>query len=175
MPAEGGTIMRTSLALKGVAAALLVATMFAVWTSVPAVSAARGETQVVVNVTEGPFVRFVDVGKGGFSPGDVVMEDQPVSDPTSGDQLGRAISSLQFVRLFKGGDGITLLDTTLVLADGSITIHGPVRLSELDGTSVVRFAVVGGTGVYGSAIGEAVLRHDEGSEIYEVSVDLTTP
>ncbi len=166
--------MRTSRIFTGATAVLATAGALSIIGSVPAISVTRASTHIDVNVTEGPFTRFVDVGGAGFSPGDMVMEDQPVSDPLSGAIQGRAISTLQIVRLFKSGDGVTVLDTTLQLANGSITIHGPIRLSELDGTSSVPFAVTGETGDYGSVIGEAVLGHQEGSDIYTVSIDLTS-
>lgn len=166
--------MWTSRPMKGAALVAVTAAAVAIAGSAPAISATRASTHLEVNVTEGPFTRFVDIGETGFSPGDLVMEDQPVSDPASGDGVGRAIGTIQIVRLFKSGDGVTILDTTLRLGEGSISIHGPARLSELDGTSSVRFAVIGGTGIYGSAIGEAVIDHQEGSDIYAVSIELTT-
>jgi len=142
--------------------------------SIPAASAARGSIHIEVTVVEGPFLRFVDAGAQGLSPGDLVMEDQPASDPVDGSPVGRAISRIQIVRLFKGGDGIALLDSTIDLDGGTISIHGPVRLSELDGTASPHFAVVGGTGTYSFATGEAIIAHTKGDEAYTVSIDLTT-
>lgn len=152
-----------------------LSTLVAEGGSVPAVSAARASTHIEVTVTEGPFLRFVDVGGTGLSPGDLVMEDQPATDLMNGSTSGRAISRIQIVRMFKSGDGIAILDSTLELDNGTVSIHGPVRLSELDGTASPHFAVVGGTGSYGFAIGEAVVSHTTGEDTYTVSIDLTTP
>lgn len=100
-------------------------------------------------------VTILDVdGDGRFDQGDRVVFRVPLRDPETGDRVGRAfgecVAMTRVVRpeLQRGTWVCTYL---LRLADGDITLRGPDPAGY--GASV--FAVMGGTGLYRNARGEA--------------------
>lgn len=114
------------------------------------------QAQIQVIDREGPYERFVDVGKPGFSPGDTVFESHPLLDAADRTVVGRSFTRFTILRVIEGGeDLIAILDLTVRLADGDISLHGPVRFSRFLSPDGVTFAVIGATGAYEGMTGSA--------------------
>lgn len=150
-------------------AAVLVGAMLVAWLAPPSLA----QTQIRILDREGPYERFVDVGKPGFSPGDTVLESHPLLDASDQRVVGRSFTRFTILRVLKGGeDLIAILDLTVRLTDGDISLYGPVRFSELFSPGGATFSVVGTTGAYDGMTGSAnaVATDTEGE--FLVTIDL---
>lgn len=61
-------------------------------------SAAAGNVQIQVFDGEGPYEKFIDVGKPGFSAGDEIVESHPLLDPADGSMVGRDFTRVKIGR-----------------------------------------------------------------------------
>jgi len=148
--------------ISGLAAALVGALVAAIAVAVSlvtsagaapatAASAKRGETLHLV-AKDGK-VTSIDLGAKGFGPGDeYVLSDVLYRD---GRRAGRDAATCTVVT----AEGDSICDLVLVLPEGHLLVHG--LLPGSPGT--IRLAVIGGTGRYATARGDAVLTQKESS------------
>jgi len=123
--------------------------------SMPAAPAAAAEEKLDL-VEHASSDAVVDTGESGDSAGDILTFANEIFDAQDANKLGT--DSGYCVRIVAGKSWECFW--TLVLAEGSVTVHGPF----LDaGDSVL--AVTGGTGKYAGVTGEMALhaRNAEGS------------
>jgi Allene oxide cyclase barrel like domain len=121
--------------------------------------AARGRSGPAPPLLSTPFdggaSRQVDIGKRGFSVGDMfTVTGQPVSDEATGRRAG----SLDAMETVVSGlhDGTVSMVATLRLADGTLHGGGVVRHTD----EPVRLPVTGGTGAYAGASGQLTVTED---------------
>ncbi|HEX2030475.1 MAG TPA: hypothetical protein VHL78_03615 [Actinomycetota bacterium] len=121
------------------------------------------------------FIRDIDEKPKGESPGDWSVVIAPLFDPQTCQRVGRNVGRFVLVRPLRGGDAWAIIDSTLNLRQGRITIYGSFRFSEFFGGGVDH-AVTGGTEAFKFARGDVVvgpadLCGQEGS-IYEFDLRL---
>ena len=145
--------------LVGVVAA--VATLGVVGSAVPVQSQQPAERQTITffdpNRTE--YERFVNEGRRGLSPGDVILFVDKQLDPETCDRLGSLTGRLQIIKTISDRDARFSGEFTVTLAGGKIVAGGAARFSEFAGTDPV-FAVTGGTETYRDASGEVSFQED---------------
>jgi hypothetical protein len=115
---------------------------------------ARGQTvvHVVFGAQEDTRVAFVDVGRDGLRLGDRIASRGPLLDESQTDRVGTAYQQcLVHKRIIDPNRGLWNCNYVLKLADGEIVLQG------LDprGPGVYEMAVLGGTGAYAGANGDA--------------------
>ena len=124
-----------------------------------AASASAGEgprTMTLSTPFDGGTSRQVDIGKRGFSAGDMfTVTGQPVSDEASGRRVG-SLDAMETV-VSRLHDGTASMAATLRLADG--TIHGAGIIRHTDAPP--RLPVTGGTGAYAGARGQVTITEDD--------------
>lgn len=125
----------------------------------PASSAVTGGTVIDVFQPERGYSKTVDVGKPGFSAGDVIFESQPLLDPSDESTVGRATLRLTIVKTVGQEDALVIVDYTAQLADGNISGYGPFKFSDL--TAGATFAVTGGTGIYDQVRGSVTVTEEK--------------
>ncbi|MDQ3218786.1 MAG: hypothetical protein M3Q18_13235 [Actinomycetota bacterium] len=145
--------MRPKLkAILGLIGAVMVAGLFVV-------RPAAGETIIhVVLPGDGLTVKFVDIGHDGLRLGDRVAARGRLVDENESEGVGTAYLECQVQkRIVRLSQGLFNCTYVLKLADGDIILKG------LDprGEGASEFAVLGGTGTYGTATGEATLTDTE--------------
>jgi hypothetical protein len=120
---------------------------------------AAGETVVhVVLPEDGLTVKFVDIDHDGLRLGDRVSARGRLVDEGESERVGTAyLECLVHKRIVSLTTGLYNCTYVLRLADGDIILKG------LDprGPGVAKFAVLGGTGAFASATGEATLTDTE--------------
>jgi allene oxide cyclase-like protein len=151
---------------KLVAAALVVA----VAAGISHAAASATEAPRVITVTE-PFVgghsRYVDVGKKGFSPGDMFLStDVPVYDARTGKRVGTDDGMETMVSLRHKGTAMLYGRTRL--RDGMIEGAALLRHSDSEQTGVV----TGGTGAYAGARGFITIAEDRAHKRNVITVTL---
>ncbi len=136
---------------------------------------ASAQTEIRVLDREGPYEKDLDLGKSGFSAGDVVMESHPLVDAADGTTIvGRDFERLTVLRIHSGGeDFLFIYDSTLRLEGGDVVVYGEGRFSDLFSSEGVAFAVVGGTGMYAGAGGTATFSATDTEGEFQIVVDLT--
>lgn len=154
-------------------------TLIAVAALAPATSASvprnPGDTQIAVFDPEGPFSRFIDNGKPGFSPGDQIIEIHTLLDPADGSDAGKIFTEGTVLRVVKGGEDFDLtVHCTVVLPEGTIIFYGGFRFS--DAVAGATLPVTGGAGSYELARGTVTIQLGEldGAPGATLSFDLTT-
>ena len=124
-----------------------------------AASASAGDgprTMMLSTPFDGGKSRQVDVGKRGFSAGDMfTVTGQPMSDETSGRRVG-SLDAMETV-VSRLHDGTAAMAATLRLADG--TVHGAGIIRHTDAPP--RLPVTGGTGAYAGARGQVTITEDD--------------
>ena len=136
-------------------------------------SASTGDTQIQVFKPDGPYEKFVDVGKAGFSPGDQILQWQALLDPADGSMVGRVVARVEIVK-HRGKDDLFILDGTAKLEGGSIVFYGAARVSQFE--TGIAFPVTGGSGIYEHASGKVTAVTDKvsGTSGVLLSFDLAT-
>ena len=115
--------------------------------------------QSEINVFSGPGGRhvFQDVGEDGLRLGDRLTGRFPLTDATGESTLGRGHQDCVVQRQItdgpEGPGGLYRCSYLLRLADGDLIIEG----LDPHGPGVYTMAVLGGTGAFASATGEATL------------------
>lgn len=119
---------------------------------------ARAQTDVQVFWPAPSKDTSLDFARQGLRLGDRVAARGPLLDPARTNQVGRAF--MECVVMNKITDdpvgspgGLYWCTYVLRLADGDLTVRG----LDPHGPGVYTFAVLGGTGVYAGAVGEATL------------------
>jgi hypothetical protein len=115
---------------------------------------ASGRTvlHVVSAPQENTKVAFVDINRDGLRLGDRIASRAPLVDETQTDRLGTAyLQCLVHRRIVDPDRGLWNCNYVLELADGDIVLQG------LDprGPGVYEMSVLGGTGAYAGATGDA--------------------
>ncbi len=115
---------------------------------------------------------LLDFEKPGLRLGDRVASRGPLMDGARTSEVGRAYADcVAMTRITdnrgEGPGGLYWCSYVLRLAEGDLTVEG----LDPHGPGVYTFAVLGGTGAYAGAVGEATLT--DGSEGTEFVVDLT--
>ena len=149
--------MRPKLkAILGLIAAAMVAGLFMV-------RPAAGETVIhVVLPGDGLTVKSVDIGHDGLRLGDRVAARGRLVDENESERVGTAyFECLVQKRIVGLSQGLFNCTYVLKLADGDIILKG------LDprGEGASEFAVLGGTGTYGTAAGDATLTDTANTDI----------
>jgi hypothetical protein len=98
--------------------------------------------------------RFHDFGDDGLRLGDRLTSRGPLVDASHASEVGVAYQECVVMRRITDvPSGLYRCTYELVLADGSIVVEG----LDPHGSGVYTFAVLGGTGAYARATGDAVL------------------
>jgi hypothetical protein len=150
-----GVNMRPKLkAILGLIGAAMVAGLFIV-------RPAAGETVIrVVLPGDGLTAKFVDIGHDGLRLGDRVAARGRLVNANESERVGTAYFECLVQRRIVGlSQGLYNCTYVLKLADGDIILQG------LDprGEGASEFAVLGGTGAYGTATGDATFTDTEAS------------
>lgn len=136
--------------------------------------ASLAQTQIQVLDHEGPYERIVDVGKPGFSPGDVILGTHPLfdaADPST--VVGRDFERIQVLRVVAGGEDFDFVyDTTIRLADGDIVAYGEGRFSTVFAPGGASVPVTGGTGAYAGAAGGLSVAATDTEGEFLITIDL---
>ena len=135
---------------------------------------ASAQTEIRVLDREGPYEKYLDLGKPGFSAGDVVMESHPLVDAADGATVvGRDFERLTVLRIRSGGDDFEFIyDSTLRFTDGDVVLYGEGRFSDLFASGGLAFAVVGGTGAYAGMGGTATFSSTVTEGEFLIVIDL---
>ena len=116
-------------------------------------TAASGQTVIhVVAGAPGGAVAFVDVGHDGLRLGDRIAARGPLLDDSQTERVGTSyVQCLVHKRIIDPNRGLWNCNYVLELTDGEIVLQG------LDprGPGVYEMAVIGGTGAYAGANGDA--------------------
>jgi hypothetical protein len=136
--------------------------------------ASLAQTQIQVLDHEGPYEKQIDLGKAGFSAGDVTLGSHQLFDAASPTTVvGRDFERLTILRVVAGGqDADFVYDSTLRLADGDILLYGEGRLSDIFTTSGATIAAIGGTGAYQGMVGAATFTATANEGEFLIAVDL---
>lgn len=152
----------------------LLAVVVIVMASVSLASATPRSRPTVLSVYEKPtgFSHVVEESPEGFSPGDTGLEDHPLFDSASQEEVGRANTRYTILRT-EGEDALFYLDCEVTVPGGTIVFAGAGRFSELFADGVL-FAVTGGTGDYRHTRGTVRVSHAErdGQEIFPLEFQL---
>jgi hypothetical protein len=114
--------------------------------------------EIEVFSTDLGFVKQIDLGRKGFSSGDLILGRDPLLDPERGEKVGREVFRAQNVRVFpKARDGLVIVDATVILPEGRLVWHGTARFSQFN--EGIDFAVTGGTGEFRDATGSVTVKN----------------
>lgn len=105
------------------------------------------------------FEKFINQGKRGISPGDVVLFVEKQLDPDTCEKAGKLVGRIQIVKNVGKQNALFQGSFTLLLSGGKITAGGAAKFSDFMSTDPI-FAVTGGTGTYRDASGEVTLTED---------------
>jgi hypothetical protein len=135
----------------------LVSLLLAVLALAPAGLAARSagaQSDVHVVWPSPSTYRFLDFGHDGLRLGDRLASRGPLVDETHTTQVGYAHQECVVMRrITDAPSGLYRCSYLLKLAGGDLTIEG----LDPHGPGTYTFAVLGGTGTYAGAIGQAML------------------
>lgn len=135
--------------------------------------ASIAQTQIQLLDREGPFEKFVDVGRPGFSAGDQILETHPLLDPADETVVGRDFGRLTILRVVRGGEDFdVIVDSTIRLADGDIAVYGEARFSSFFTPEGGTFAIIGGTGAYRGMAGSANYAATETEGEFLITIEL---
>ena len=99
--------------------------------------------------------RYIDLGKKGMSPGDLILHtDQPAVDARTGRRVGTSDGVERI--LSAKHKGTVAFSDTVRLADGRIEVAGTLRHTDRNPA----LAVIGGTGAYANARGQVTITED---------------
>ena len=120
------------------------------------------------------YAQQIDVGAPGLSAGDVIVENHKEVDVQTGKAVATAVTTVQLVRVFHSGDGIGMIQCTIIFRHGQIHFAGAVRLADVFGDGAV-VPVVGGTGQYDSVGGQVFMQFGQlnGKDGTYLTFDLT--
>jgi hypothetical protein len=107
------------------------------------------------------FEKNVNEGGKGFSAGDWSVFKDTNFDPETCEPVATLLGRFQLVKSIGQEDGFATFDVELMLEDGKIFVTGGGRFSEFEAPEGAKFAIVGGTGAYKDATGEATLIEDQ--------------
>jgi hypothetical protein len=130
---------------------------------------AQADVHVLVEPSKGTFLNFQQQG---LRLGDRLAARGSLLDPTGTDRVGRHYFECVVMNKItddpvEGPGGLYWCSYVLRLADGDLTIEG----LDPHGPGVYTFAVLGGTGAYAGAVGEATLT--DTSDTTDIVIDLT--
>lgn len=151
-------------------AAVVVTGVLVAWLA----PASLAQTQIQVLDHEGPYEKVIDVGKAGFSAGDVILGTHQLFDVADGSTVvGRDFERLQVLRVVAGGQDFDFVyDTTIRLAEGDIVAYGEGRFSDVFGPGGASVSVTGGTGTYAGAAGTLSVAGTETEGEFLITIDL---
>jgi hypothetical protein len=120
--------------------------------------------------------KFVNAGRRGFSPGDVLLFIEKLRDPETCDRAGKIIGKFTVSKLVGRQNAFFLLDYNFRLPDGTITGSHGGKFSDFESDTRNHLAVTGGTHAYRDATGEFTIVQSEdkmcGSRGDLITVDL---
>ena len=105
------------------------------------------------------FEKFINQGKRGISPGDVILFVEKQLDPDTCERAGKLVGRIQIIKRAGRENALFQGDFTLQLSGGKITAAGAGKFSDFMSTDPM-FAVTGGTETYRDASGEVTLTED---------------
>jgi hypothetical protein len=141
----------------GCASALFVSGLLAV-ALVPAASQdATATTFTYCERNKVGFEHFVNEGRKKFGPGDWAVFTAPQFSPQTGNKVARHFGRFTFVKPRGERDGYFIIDVTVVLPKGKVTVYGASRFSQEEGRGA-KYAVTGGTGAYNNVRGAVISR-----------------
>src|SRR3954463_12924967 len=131
-------------------------------------SAPETETMVLAFPWQGGHQKFIDTGKKGIGPGDLLLGvGMPILDNATGKQIGTSDA----VELIVSGrhDGTVTSQSTMRLPGGHIELDGIVRHTD----KPFRTSVIGGTGSYLGVRGQiTLLRSDKDRKAEVMKLEL---
>jgi hypothetical protein len=98
--------------------------------------------------------KFVNEGRRGFSPGDVLLFIEKLKDPDTCDRAGKIIGKFTVSKLTGKEDAFYLLDYNFRLPNGTITGSNGGKFSDFESRARNHLPVTGGTETYKDATGE---------------------
>lgn len=101
------------------------------------------------------FDHVVNEGRKKFGPGDWAVFTAPQFSTTTGKKVARHFGRFTFVKPRGERDGHFIIDVTVVLPKGKVTVYGAARFSQEEGRGA-KFAVTGGTGAYRNVRGALI-------------------
>jgi hypothetical protein len=122
-------------------------------TARPGGASASPKSVRVAVLDRDPFV--IEQAPTGLSTGDVLLFEEPLVDPKSGETVGGSETRVQVIETLPGDDARFILDCTFRLAKGNLTFTGSELFSHI--ASGLTFAVVGGTDRFTGAAGSVHL------------------
>lgn len=151
-------------------AAVVVAGVLVAWLA----PASLAQTQIQLLDHEGPYEKTIDVGKPGFSAGDVILGTHQVFDAAAPSMVvGRDFERITVLRVVSQGQDFDFLyDTTIRLADGDIVAYGEGRFSTVFAPGGATVPVTGGTGAYAGAAGALSVAATETEGEFLITIDL---
>lgn len=152
---------------------LIAAVVAALGIAVPASLAATNDGIVVFEPTSQVSDTYLDLGEGGFSAGDTILENAVLTDPDTGESVGTVVTRIQVVEVLDGGDFLFILDCTVQLSGGNLTFYGAGVFGDV--AEGVDFALTGGTGRYAGTRGTVTVTAAEanGEEGVTIAFHLT--
>lgn len=152
---------------------LIAAVVAALGIAVPTTLAATDDGIVVFEPASQVSDTFLDLGEGGFSAGDIILENARVVDPDTGESVGRVLTRIQVVEPLDGGDFLFILDCTVQLSGGNLTFYGAGAFGDV--AEGIDFALTGGTGRYSGTRGTVTVAGAEvnGEEGVTITFRLT--
>ncbi len=159
--------------LTGLTTAVAVPGALVLALAAPTGASSSGGTVIRYLSTE-PQNTDIDLGEPGLSPGDrQVFVNKAMRD---GKQIGYELGEALIVEVTKNGDDVTglkaTLSSTLVLANGIITLSGLFIEDFAEGPASVTGAVTGGTGRYKGASGQAFGEFVPGTDDVKTTIRL---
>ncbi len=136
---------RTKLVTVGLTLAVLAGVWMGTGTAI-------GGTSIHVVFGPGARLAFLDQNRGGLRLGDSVAARGPLLDPTTNQQVGSAYGTCWVARTLIHNHGLYNCTYLLKLAGGTIILQG----LDPHGPGSSPFAVMGGSGIYKDASGDAV-------------------
>jgi hypothetical protein len=146
---------------------LIISALVAVAFTASAAANDAPRTMTLSTPFDGGTSRHVDVGKRGFSAGDMfTVTGQPVTDEAT----GRRVGSLDAIETVVSGlhDGTVSMVATLRLPDG--TVHGGAIIRHSEETTLL--PVTGGTRAYAGASGQLTVTEDASRKLTMMRVEL---
>jgi hypothetical protein len=123
---------------------------------VPAASQGTGaDTFTLCSKAGAGYNRNINVGPRRFGPGDMSVAIEPLFNPRTGARVGRDVNHFTFVKPIGRQDGLAIVDVTVNLRGGKLTVYGAFRFSQF--RRGAKFTITGGTGAYSNAGGSVTV------------------
>lgn len=101
------------------------------------------------------FRKVIDEKPNGFSSGDWELAREKQLNPETCETAGQVVTQFVLVKKLGNENAYFRLNGDLLLDDGTISFQGAGKFSDFGSEGGFKFSVIGGTGAYKDATGEA--------------------